>query len=261
MTALGDAEALVFGDTDQLKQVLLNLVVNAEHALRRAATRRLLVTLEEHGALRRVVVEDSGPGVPEELRGRIFEPFFTTKPEGEGSGLGLSVSYGIVKEHGGELWHEQPAGGGARFVIELPACREAALGAASLPATPAAALRTGAPQRVLLVEDEEALRSIGQRVLRRVGHAVDVAADGHAALALLEAGSYDVVLCDVRMPNLTGPELFAELERRGALRRMRFVATTGDIADPDTQAFPERSGVPVLLKPFQLTGLLEAVAA
>ena len=222
-------EVAVFGDPDQMKQVLLNVVVNAEHALRGAAARwlRLRVTHGEGGC--RISVEDSGGGVPADLRTRIFEPFFTTKPEGAGSGLGLSVSYGIVKEHGGQIWVESGETGGARFIIAL------------------------------LVDDEETIRSVAQRVLARVGHAVDVAPDGQAALALIQTARYDVILCDIRMPHMSGPELHAELQRRGVLQSTRFVVTTGDIADPETQEFVDAAGAPVLLKPFELTALVNAV--
>ncbi len=253
--------AHVRGDADQLKQVLLNLVVNAEYALRGAAERRLHLVASRRGRTCRITIDDSGPGVPESQRGQIFEPFFTTKPEGEGSGLGLSVSYGIVHEHGGEIWIETSPEGGARFVIELPAgAAPRSSGAHGMPAPvepPTAALH----RRVLLVDDEEPIRSVAQRILRRHGHEVDVAADGSAALRLLEATRYDVVLCDIRMPNGSGPELYDELRRRGIAQRSRFVVTTGDVADPDTQRFLGESGLPVLLKPFELRALLEVVAS
>jgi two-component system NtrC family sensor kinase len=114
---------------------------------------------------------------------------------------------------------------------------------------------------VLLVDDEEPIRSVAERILRRHGHEVDVAADGREALRLLEATRYDVVLCDIRMPNGTGPELYEELRRRGIAHRSRFVITTGDVADPDTQRFLGESGLPVLLKPFELGALLEVVTS
>jgi len=259
VTLIGaDAGATVHADADQLKQVLLNLVVNAEYALREAKTRQLRLTLGRSGTRCRLSVEDSGPGVPEAVRGQIFEPFFTTKPEGEGSGLGLSVSYGIVREHGGQIWVEDSALGGASFVLELAAVEDRAGGA-----VPAAAAATvvphvrPSPRRVLLVDDEESIRATAQRILQRHGHDVDVAADGTAALLLLEAMEYDIVLCDLRMPNLSGAELYAELRRRGLARDAQFVVTTGDIAD--AQRFLGESQVPVLLKPFELTALLEAV--
>jgi two-component system NtrC family sensor kinase len=205
-------------------------------------------------------VEDSGLGVPEAVRGQIFEPFFTTKPEGEGSGLGLSVSYGIVREHGGQIWVEDSALGGASFVLELAAVEDRAGGA--VPAAAAATVAPNArpsPRRVLLVDDEESIRATAQRILQRHGHDVDVAADGAAALLLLEAMEYDIVLCDLRMPNLSGAELYAELRRRGLARDAQFVVTTGDIADADAQRFLGEGQVPVLIKAFELTALLEAV--
>ncbi len=261
VTVTGGREgAPVHADPDQMKQVLLNLVVNAEYALRGSEARRLRLTVGRTGGSCRLSVEDSGPGVPAAVRGQIFEPFFTTKPEGEGSGLGLSVSYGIVHEHGGQIWVEDSALGGACFVIELPVA-QATQGPPPPPATSAAEAPPGPPasRRVLLVDDEETIRSAAQRILRRYGHEVDVAADGSAALVLLEAMRYDVVLCDIRMPNLSGPELYGELRRRGMAHDSHFVVTTGDIADPDTQQFLSDSRLPVLLKPFELKSLLAVV--
>jgi CheY-like chemotaxis protein len=165
--------------------------------------------------------------------------------------------------------------------VVLPAARVAGLGAVFLSAggalglllvvyygqqrdfeAPAATVAPNvrpSPRRVLRVDDEESIRATAQRILQRHGHDVDVAADGTAALLLLEAMEYDIVLCDLRMPNLSGAELYAELRRRGLARDAQFVVTTGDIADADAQRFLGESQVPVLLKPFELTALLEAV--
>jgi CheY-like chemotaxis protein len=165
-----------------------------------------------------------------------------------------------VREHGGQIWVEDSALGGASFVLELAAVEDRAGGA--VPAAPAATVAPNvrpSPRRVLLVDDEESIRATAQRILQRHGHDVDVAADGTAALLLLEAMEYDIVLCDLRMPNLSGAELYAELRRRGLARDAQFVVTTGDIADADAQRFLGESQVPVLLKPFELTALLEAV--
>ncbi len=259
---VAERQAKAIADPDQLKQVLLNLVVNAEYAVRNAAARRLRLSVQRAGSGCRIVIEDSGPGVPEALRGKIFEPFFTTKPEGEGSGLGLSVSYGIVREHGGHIWVEDSDLGGARFVVELPAGRPSAQmlaipepTAAEDPAAPAAS------RRVLVVDDEEPIRSSARRILQRFGHEVDVAADGRAALLLLEAVAYDVIFCDIRMPNMGGAELYLELKRRGILPSARFIVTTGDIADPETEQFLSENELPVLLKPFELKSIVSAIAA
>ena len=112
-----------------------------------------------------------------------------------------------------------------------------------------------------MVDDEEALRSVAKRILQRHGHEVHLAADGQAALTLLGAFTYDVVLCDVRMPTLSGLELYRELKQHHPDALRHFVLTTGDIADPETHRFITETNVAVLLKPFEVQGLLQAVAA
>lgn len=253
-------EARVLGDPDQVQQVLLNLVVNAEQALRRVRVPRIRIALEQRGASWRLLVEDSGPGIPADLRIRVFEPFFTTKPEGEGTGLGLSVSYGIAREHGGSIWIQDSELGGAGLVLELPDSPGVVGSAGRVAPQLQASLRASRrPMRILVVDDEAAIRTVAKRVLEGCGHRVQVAVDGQAAAALADAHGFDLILCDVRMPNLSGPELFARIQRRDLASPPRFVVMTGDIADVETHRFVTGSGVRVLLKPFELRDLVAAV--
>jgi PAS domain S-box-containing protein len=259
-------EVAVHADADQLKQVLLNLVVNAEDALKGRPHRRLAVNVARAGQTALVTVDDSGAGVPEPLRARIFDPFFTTKPQGQGTGLGLSVSYGIVKEHGGHVWVESSPLGGARFVIQLPlAPADAATEDTPLPRTSDPA-RGAEPRRVLVVDDEEPIRRVAQRILSRFGHTVEIAESGREALAVLRAAAgaatpFDVIICDLRMPEMSGAELYHRLVREDLLGGARFAVATGDIADAGSAAFVGAGGFPVLLKPFELVGLLDVVSA
>lgn len=258
-TRLPRVRALAVGDPDQVQQVLLNVLVNAEYAVRNVEKPRVTVTLGVHSGRWRVGVDDNGPGVPLERREQIFEPFYTTKPEGEGSGLGLSVSYGILREHDGRIWVEDGELGGARFVIELMADREPPdAGTVTRQEPPRYGRSAALRLQVLVVDDEEAIRAVAQRILEGRGHSVSVAPDGQAALALLDVTAFDVILCDIRMPTLSGPDLFAEVQRRGGVVP-RFIIMTGDIADPQTQRFVDEAKVPVLLKPFELEALLNVV--
>jgi PAS domain S-box-containing protein len=233
-------------DPHQLQQVLLNLLTNAQHALRSApAPRRITLTAHVEGPDHvRIVVADNGPGVPPEIRERIFEPFFTTKAVGEGTGLGLSLCQGLVESHGGTLTLDDAPGGGTRFAIVLPL----ALPAAMPPIAEAPADPTG--RTILVVDDEPEVADVLGDMLRRDGHRVDVVPDGREALERVRTGVYEVILSDLRMPDIDGAELYRRLEAMGHPLTRRFVVITGDILGPETREFLERTRVPVLAKPL-----------
>ncbi len=241
-------------DGDQLSQVLLNLLVNAQHALEGSDGPRVLTIATSADAHRRVVtisIADNGPGVPAEIRHRIFEPYFTSKPQGVGTGIGLAFSLGIVEAHGGTLRLEDEPGGGARFVIELPA----AVGVAAAepvrtrhPHPPAAAC-------ALVIDDDAEVGDALAELLEQQGYHVKMARSGRQAQALLRRHSYDAVLSDVRMPDLDGRGLFAWLERERpeCLPRLGFV--TGDTLGSTASHFLAHAGRPVLEKPFDADSL------
>src|SRR5690606_35171231 len=193
-------------DAADMEQVLINLIVNAEQAMEaKDDDRVLIVRTRATGTGIALHVVDNGPGIPRESLDRIFDPFFTTKSRTEGTGLGLSLVHKIISEHGGDIHAESEVGRGAAFHIHLPAAP--VLQAAA----PAAAMHAPPPTRslrILIVDDEPAIRSALSRYLTRRGHAVDVAAEGAAALRMIEAdGAYDIVLSDLRMPGLGGDQL------------------------------------------------------
>ena len=255
---------------DEIRQLVLNLLLNAEHAVAKSApphrialTSGVLGSGVTGGTGRFVFVEvsDSGQGVPEHLRHRIFEPFFTTKEVGEGTGLGLSISHGIAAAHNGRLeLLRQP--GGACFRLVLPVTEPAPPPApkpevAKAPGTPARGARAA-----LVVDDEISVRSLVARLLSRRGYAVVQAEDGEAALRLLEKQSFDLVLCDVRMPRLSGRMLFDALAERGLDSAERFVLMTGDTLSVDVAEFADARGVKLLTKPFtakELDDLLDTI--
>ncbi len=255
----------VQADADQLGQILLNLIVNAQQSLAAVDGERLLVVgsgLEQRRREREpriwVRVQDNGAGVPEPLRASIFEPFFTTKPEGLGTGLGLAVSRSLAREHGGELQLESPPEGGACFRLSLPISGEA------LPETAATApapLDSSAKARLLVVDDEEEIAELMRQMLENAGYEVATAESGAVALALLDEARFDAVVSDLRMPDLDGAGLYRVLKEKHPqlLRRLLFV--TGDTLSPGARSFLAETDCPCLDKPFTKADLLVGVAA
>ena len=245
-------------DPDQIKQVVLNLLLNAEEAVAGAESHRITVTVGMRSGEALLVVNDSGPGVPEALQERIFEPFFTTKPEGRGTGLGLAVSAGIIAEHGGVIEIARGVLGGAQFTVKLPTVMP--LEHAVVQAAVAAEVGEATSLNVLVVDDEPAILSAVGRILERLGHSVRTASSGEEALEIAMEEPVDVVLSDLRMPGMSGRELHTRLTQAGVLPHADFIVATGDIGDPEAVEFLETTGLPVLLKPFQIRTLVETLS-
>jgi two-component system NtrC family sensor kinase len=248
------------GDPHQLQQVFLNLITNAEQAMERAEGRhhRLTVRTRRAGDAIRIEVEDTGGGVPANLLERIFNPFFTTKPTGHGTGLGLSISLGIVREHEGRIWAENAPQGGARFVVELPVIAPRASG--EFPAA-LAAHPVGDSLHILVVDDEASVRVALQRYLSARGHDVETTASGQDALGLLRSGEYDAVIVDMRMPDLSGEQLFEELRAADREHAERVIFTTGDLVSEQMRRFLDGSGRPCVPKPFEFSSFDQVLPA
>ena len=242
----------IWADPHQLHQVVVNLVSNAHQAMRAIDTsRRIILTTRLDAASGRVQLEvaDTGPGIPEDVQRRIFEPFFTTKPVGQGTGLGLSLCQGIVERHGGTIGVASRPDHGASFFVQLPID----LRQPERVETAKAGLPSPISERtVLIVDDDRDVAETLSDVLRLDGHHAEIVASGTVALEKLRDRRYDLILSDVRMPELDGPRFYAQLERRHPtfLRRVAFL--TGDTLSPETRAFLERTGVPTMAKPFTL---------
>ena len=254
---LADAMPAVMADGDELKQVVLNLALNARDAIAGGGTITIeTASTEDRVALR---VRDTGSGMSESTKARAFEPFFTTKPEGKGTGLGLSVAYGVVEALGGALTIESALGAGTTVEAVFPATATAPPPDRE-PSEPPARARGDKGEHVLVVEDRRVVRELTRDILAAAGFRVSTAASAHAALALLaDAPSCDVLLTDVVMPEMNGPELAAILRGRIAgLRVLYMSGYTDDILDASALAMPATA---FLRKPFQNAELVAKVRA
>ena len=240
---------LILADADQLHQVLLNLIINAQQSLQdQPAPRQIRVTscFDSLAEVLCIRVADNGPGVPAHLRTRVFEPYFTTKPTGMGTGVGLAVSLGIVEAHGGTLTVDCPIEGGAVFTILLPVSTVKATGADAEPSwKPTASGRT-----ILIVDDEAEIRDALAEILTGARHRVVTAGSGREALERMGEDHYDVILTDIRMPDLDGRALYQEIEQRWPGHAGRVVFVTGDTLTSALREFVCESGRPVIEKPF-----------
>jgi PAS domain S-box-containing protein len=254
-----DEVPAVRGNEGRLTQVFVNLLVNAAHAIAEDDAQHrieLRTGLGEDGNVE-ISVIDTGCGIPAEIIDRIFDPFFTTKPQGMGTGLGLSICHGIVTRVGGTLRVDSRVGVGTTVVVSLPADPEAVLEARARKA--ARALPTdSAPMRILVVDDEPLVCEGIKRALRN--HEVTITSSGRDAVMLCEAGDYDLVLCDVMMPDVSGMDVFSRVRRGRPEVAQRFVVMTGGAFTPSARAFLESVDNEQIIKPFSLRDLRSLVA-
>ncbi|MGH9220265.1 MAG: hybrid sensor histidine kinase/response regulator, partial [Vicinamibacterales bacterium] len=265
----------VFVDGHQIKQVLLNLIINAEQACLAANGRGTIVVRTIHDADRGsavLEVNDDGPGIPEDRQGKVFDPFFTTKEVGQGTGLGLTVAYAIAREHGGRIWLESRSAvapgakadrsgsvkTGTSFFVELPISGQHLNPPAARAAQQPISLEAFKGLRVLVVEDEPALAQAVAEALSDAGFKVDRAGDGEEGLTRLTEANYDLIVCDLKMPRIDGMQFYRAMAAAtpGLARRVIFV--TGDVAGTDAERFLEETGCRWLSKPFRLGDLLRS---
>lgn len=252
MTRLDFGLPQTLADPHQLELVFVNLISNAVHALGRIdEPRRLSIESKQVEEYLLITFADNGPGIPPGIVHRIFDPFFSTKKVGEGTGLGLSICFGIISEHKGHIWIDETITSGATFHIRLPIVpvkEMVPLPADPTRATPASSL----PHRlrILAVDDEPPLLELLRRVLSRLGHTIDTAPNGQTGLEKLMVNNYDLIICDVLMPDILGTDLYHQAVEQFPHLSQCFIFVTGNVVDPDTRIFLETSGSPWLAKPF-----------
>jgi two-component system NtrC family sensor kinase len=264
----------VLGDSNQLTQVFLNLIVNAEQAVREIRDQGTLrIRLGAVGDRVLITFQDDGVGIRRETLPRIFDPFFTTKRPGRGTGLGLSICMAIIREHNGDISAQPLPDGGSVFTVSLPVCTQTVAVVEQDPAphsrpetiAPAAAPLTG--KRILVVDDEEGIRELVSDSLAARNIFVDCAASSDEALELASRHSYDAIVCDLNLESESGlavsgfdvhDRICENLASRSA-PRPPFVFMTGDLVDSAANEQATRNGSQFLQKPFRIADLLALI--
>jgi len=257
ITMLDNKLPWTVADAGQLQQVFLNIIVNAETAMKKAHGRgRLAIMTEQAGDRIRISFADDGPGIAGENLERIFDPFFTTKEVGEGTGLGLSLSRGIITEHNGELYAESEEGRGATFFVELPVVMEEEK-VERVEEVEAAGKAVGG--RILVVDDEPAILAFLKKLLGGQGYDVATSGSGREALEMIKEQGYGLIISDIRLPGLSGAELYNELGGIAPSLQKMVIFITGDVISADTREFLKATGVPCVPKPFNIAGLKKEI--
>lgn len=247
---------MVLGDEGQLVQMIVNPLVNAAQSLStlrdgREATVTITMRTTDDGHAE-LLIADNGPGFDPAILPALGEPYLTTRAHAGGSGLGLFVTRGLVAAHGGTITLENAHTGGAVVRIRLPAAPASHAPDAPVASTDVARLP---PSRVLVVDDEPALLAVMQRALMRMGHTVLLAPNGRAALALVDAQPFDVVVSDLMMPEMSGAGLASALADQHPALRRRLIVMTGGAVTAEDEAFLARTDVVVVNKPVSLSDL------
>ena len=262
----------VLGDANQLTQVFLNLIVNAEQAIREIRQQGTLrIRLGVVGDRVLLTFQDDGVGIRREALPRIFDPFFTTKRPGRGTGLGLSICMAIVREHNGDISAQPLPDGGTVFTVSLPVCTQPAVLAEPLAAPAGRAKKSGASmeplagKKFLIIDDEESILKLVTDSLAARGCVVDRAASSEHGLDLARRNVYDTILCDLNLESESGQsvsgfdlhrQICENLEARAELRP-HFIFMTGDLVDSPISEQASSDGNRVLQKPFRIADLLQ----
>jgi PAS domain S-box-containing protein len=240
---------VTIADPGQLQQVFLNLIINAETEMKITHDKgRLSIKTEKINNTLRIVFKDSGPGIARENLETIFDPFFTTREVGQGTGLGLSVCHGIVTEHNGKIWAESEPGKGATFIIELPLVTEE--GQFEPPEPVIEEAPRVAKARILVVDDEPVIRQFVSQVLGEQGHTVETVDNAASALKMVKSKRYRLILLDIKMPGMSGVELYKQFQKIAPSLTKRVVFITGDVMGKRTMAFLDKTKTPYMMKPF-----------
>jgi len=245
-------------DAGQLQDVFINIIVNAEKAMRQAHEGgKLNIRAEVIDNAIRISITDDGPGIAKENLEKVFNPFFTTRKVGEGTGLGLSLSYGIIQEHHGKIYAESELGEGATFIVELPIITVEERG--EKPTAPVEDSKTTTQTKILVIDDEPTILLLLREFLVREGHEVETVDNCQDALERAKANRYGLILCDVMMPGMSGSQLYHAVREEIPSLARSFIFITGDIIGEETRHFLSEAGLPSLTKPFDLVELKNTI--
>jgi CheY-like chemotaxis protein len=260
LTELAPDLPYILADPGQIQQVFLNIVLNAEIEMKLAHGKgTLLVKTECVGDVIRISFKDDGPGISEENLSNIFDPFFTTRKIGEGTGLGLSVCHGIIKEHNGRIYAQSQPDKGATFIVELPIVSE--FDSAEIPGAADEEIQQVCtrPRNILIIDDEPSLLEFLEQFLTTKGHDVDAVDNARDARKFFKNKKYDLILMDILMPDISGIELYKKFQRMDKSVGSRVLIMTGDTLGKPTRVFLQRTGIPYIEKPFDTDALMTKI--
>ena len=241
-------------DVGQLQQVFLNIIINAETGMCSALGEgKLLIKTEAIDNTIRISFKDNGPGIAKENLERVFDPFFTTRKVGGGTGLGLSICHGIITEHKGQLYVKSKLDKGATFIVELPIITEEQQLGLAEPATEESNRVVGA--KILVVDDEPATLQLLSQILINEGHKVETVTNATDALERIKNGRYNLILLDIKLPGMSGIEVYKSIQKIAQSLARRVVFITGDVMGGDTNDFISRTKAPYITKPFDIEQL------
>ena len=247
--------APVTGSGAEFREVITNMIFNAIEAMPGGG--RIEIRSFQQGEKDYIQISDTGMGIKEEVRKKIFEPFFTTKPFSN-TGLGLSMSYGIIKRMGGEIEVESKVGQGTTFTISLPICFEGMEEVTGIRPSPPPVIKKSKEARILVIDDEESVRSVLSRILTQVKHQVHVARDGEEGIRLFDEGEFDMVLTDLGMPGMSGWEVCKAIKKRSPQTPVGMI--TGWGMEIEEEKMKEAELDFLISKPFDFKQIVTTVA-
>jgi len=247
-------------DPEQIQQAFLTVLDNAIRAMCDSGGKRKL-TVGSRVERGRIMVEfhDTGPGIPAEILSKVFEPFFTTRSVGQGAGLGLSVAYGMVTSHAGRISARNRPEGGASVLLEFPILSKESVAALPAEETPVALPGQARRRRILLVDDEEVVLDLLVDILQSERHQIETASNGRDGLKKIREGEFDLIILDLKMPDMTGQQVYEEVLSENPAMRNRMIFVTADTVSLDVEQFLIRTGCLCISKPFAIDSVLAGV--
>ncbi|RME01335.1 MAG: response regulator [Deltaproteobacteria bacterium] len=256
----------VSGHQTQFQQIFLNLIQNAGDAIKLSG-KGSKITVQTHFDRKRrrieVTISDDGPGMSPEVQRKIFTPFFTTKGNRKGTGLGLAITQKIVQNHEGKIDVKSKVGEGTMFRLSFPVCNSAVMAPKDHEPLPRGSLatETATKARILVIDDETTIVELISRVLTLMGHEVITCQNAREARRALEGSDFDLITLDLKMPDISGQELYEEIRTLRPDLTQRVIFLTGDTMSPDIAHFLTESGNPYLIKPFDIAEFSSSIQA